>query len=56
MPSSSPSPGTGVASAAPDQQFRNPVHCVALANDGLLYVCDRQNDRVQVFHTDGTFV
>src|ERR1700733_1078182 len=38
------------------QQFRNPVHCVALANDGLLYVCDRQNDRVQVFHTDGTFV
>jgi DNA-binding beta-propeller fold protein YncE len=38
------------------QQFRNPVHCVALANDGLLYVCDRQNDRVQVFHTDGKFV
>ena len=24
------------------QQYRNPVHCVALANDGLLYVCDRQ--------------
>ena len=42
--------------AAAAQQFRNPVHCVALANDGLLYVCDRQNDRVQVFHTDGTFV
>src|SRR6266700_51291 len=38
------------------QQFRSPVHCVALANDGLLYVCDRQHDRVQVFHTDGTFV
>ena len=38
------------------QQFRSPVHCVALANDGLLYVCDRQSDRVQVFHTDGTFV
>lgn len=38
------------------QQFRNPVHCVALAADGLLYVCDRQHDRVQVFHTDGTFV
>jgi DNA-binding beta-propeller fold protein YncE len=44
------------ATAAAAQQFRNPVHCVALANDGLLYVCDRQNDRVQVFHTDGTFV
>jgi DNA-binding beta-propeller fold protein YncE len=38
------------------QQFRSPVHCVALANDGLLYVCDRQSDRVQVFHTDGTFI
>jgi len=37
------------------QQFRNPVHCVALANDGLLYVCDRQHDRVQIFHTDGKF-
>ena len=38
------------------QQFRNPVHCVELSNDGLLYVCDRQNDRIQVFKPDGTFV
>src|SRR6478672_12298914 len=38
------------------QQYRNPVHCVALAEDGLLYVCDRVNDRIQIFHTDGTFV
>jgi len=38
------------------QQWRSPVHCVALANDGLLYVCDRQGDRVQIFHTDGKFV
>ncbi len=37
------------------QQFGN-VHCVALAEDGLLYVCDRTNDRIQVFKTDGTFV
>jgi len=49
-------PGPYKPDAPPAQQFRNPVHCVALANDGLLYVCDRQNDRVQVFHTDGTFV
>ena len=41
---------------APAQQFRTPVHCVVLANDGLLYVCDRTNDRIQVFKTDGTFV
>ena len=43
-------------SAPPAQQFRNPVHCAELSNDGLLYVCDRPNDRVQVFKTDGSFV
>ena len=40
----------------PPQQFRNPVHCVELASDGLLYVCDRTNDRIQVFKKDGAFV
>ena len=42
--------------APPSQQFGNPVHCAELSNDGLLYVCDRPNDRVQVFRPDGTFV
>jgi len=42
--------------APPAQQFRNPVHCVERSNDGLVYVCDRANDRVQVFQPDGTFV
>lgn len=42
--------------APPAQQFRNPVHCAELAVDGLLYVCDRPNNRIQVFKTDGTFV
>jgi hypothetical protein len=42
--------------APPAQQFRNPVHCAELSNDGLVYVCDRPNDRLQVFKTDGTFV
>ena len=42
--------------APPAQQFRNPVHCAELANDGLVYVCDRSNDRIQVFKKDGTFV
>jgi DNA-binding beta-propeller fold protein YncE len=32
--------------------FRTPVHCVKLANDGKLYVCDRGNDRIQVFDTN----
>ena len=31
------------------QYFRNPVHCVRIAKDGLVYVCDRPNDRMQVF-------
>jgi DNA-binding beta-propeller fold protein YncE len=38
------------------KQFRNPVHCAEPSNDGLVYVCDRANDRIQVFRTDGTFV
>jgi len=38
------------------KQFRNPVHCVRIARDGLVYVCDRGNDRIQVFRKDGTFV
>ena len=42
--------------APPQQQFRNPVHCVERSNDGLVYVCDRQHDRVQVFQPDGKFV
>jgi len=37
-------------------QFRTPVHGIILANDGLLYVCDRTNNRIQVFKTDGTYV
>src|SRR2546430_6243068 len=42
--------------AAPSPQFGNPVHCVKIAKDGLVYVCDRANDRIQVFRKDGTFV
>jgi DNA-binding beta-propeller fold protein YncE len=42
--------------AAPVQQFRTPVHCADLSNDGLVYVCDRPNNRIQVFKKDGTFV
>jgi DNA-binding beta-propeller fold protein YncE len=42
--------------APPAQQFRNPVHCADLTNDRLLYVCDRANDRIQVFKPEGTFV
>jgi hypothetical protein len=42
--------------AAPSPQFGNPVHCVKIAKDGLIYICDRANDRIQVFRKDGSFV
>ena len=42
--------------APPAQQFRNPVHCADVSNDGLVYVCDRVNDRLQVFTKEGKFV
>jgi DNA-binding beta-propeller fold protein YncE len=42
--------------APPARQFRGPVHCADMANDGLLYVCDRASNRIQVFQRDGTFV
>jgi hypothetical protein len=35
--------------------FMQVVHCIALGNDGLVYVCDRQSDRVQVFDKQGNF-
>jgi hypothetical protein len=38
------------------QQFRNPVHCAEPTADGLVYVCDRPNDRIQVFKKNGEFV
>ena len=38
------------------RQFRNPMHCAVLSNDGMVYTCDRPNDRVQVFTKEGKFV
>jgi hypothetical protein len=40
----------------PAQQFRSPVHCAQISHDGLVYVCDRAGDRIQVFQRDGTYV
>lgn len=44
------------ADQPPPQQFRSPVHCADLSHDGLVYVCDRASNRIQVFSSDGTFV
>ena len=41
--------------APPAKQFRI-AHCVRITHEGLVYVCDRLNDRLQIFRKDGTFV
>jgi DNA-binding beta-propeller fold protein YncE len=49
-------PGPYVPGAPLDQQFRSPLHCAVVSNDEIVYVCDRVNDRLQVFKPDGTFI
>jgi hypothetical protein len=56
--------GAGAAAAAVpldtegqgSERFGNPVHAVEISNDGLVYVADRSNRRVQVFMPDGKYV
>jgi hypothetical protein len=40
----------------PEKQFRTPVHCVHLSAKGYVFVCDRRNDRIQVFNKQGKFL
>ena len=42
--------------AGPPQPQWLAVHCVRVSKDGLVYVCDRSRNRIQVFRRDGTFV
>jgi DNA-binding beta-propeller fold protein YncE len=44
------------ASAGPSPSQFNLVHDVVVSNDGHVYVADRNNNRIQVFTPDGTFV
>lgn len=55
VPNDLPIPPYDPAAPLPTQ-FRTPVHCVAVAADGLVYVCDRVSNRIQVFRRNGTFV
>ncbi len=41
--------------APPVKPFRD-VTCVKISGDGMVYVCDRASNRIQVFRKDGTFV
>jgi DNA-binding beta-propeller fold protein YncE len=54
-PSDTPMPAYNPANT-PSQQFGSPVHCVRFSKDNLVYVCDRINNRYQVFRKDGMFV
>jgi DNA-binding beta-propeller fold protein YncE len=54
-PSDAPMPAYNPANP-PSQQFGSPVHCVRFSKDNLVYVCDRINNRYQVFRKDGAFV
>jgi hypothetical protein len=49
--------GAGAAAAPPEgpPQF-GLVHAVKVSTDGLVYVADRSNNRIQVFTLDGTYV
>jgi hypothetical protein len=49
-------PGPYDPAAPPARQFRSPVHCVHISHGGLVYVCDRVNNRIQVFTKQGGFV
>lgn len=57
-PPDAPQASNPYAQQPPDPSspvFNRPVHCVVLSNDGLVYVCDRGNNRIQVFTRDGEF-
>lgn len=41
--------------AVPSRQFSG-VRCVERSGDGMLYVCDARNNRIQAFRQDGAFV
>ena len=56
-------PGAGRGAAPPletdgpgPQQFGGPVHSVKVSNDGVVYVADRPNRRMQVFDPDGKYL
>jgi hypothetical protein len=45
------------AGGPPDQkQFAPALHCVHFSTDGLVYVCERGSDRIQVFTKEGKFI
>ena len=50
------SPAPPYDPAVISKQFTNPVHCAHISLDGLVYVCDRGGNRIQVFTKQGKFL
>ena len=48
-PVSNVAPPAYIKNQAPSPNFANPVHAIKVTNDGLVYVADRVNNRIQVF-------
>lgn len=48
-------PGPYQAGETPPRSFRD-LRCIEISRDGMVYVCDRGSNRIQVFRKDGTFV
>ena len=42
--------------AAGEESITQLPHCIRVSNDGLVYVCDRRADRIQVFDKQGIFL
>jgi DNA-binding beta-propeller fold protein YncE len=52
-----PTPNYDPSGPPPDQkQFAPALHCAHVSKDGLVYVCERGSDRIQVFTKQGKFV
>ena len=52
-----PTPDYDISGPPPDQkQFAPALHCVHFSRDGLVYVCERGMNRIQVFTKQGKFV
>jgi DNA-binding beta-propeller fold protein YncE len=50
-----PEPGPYSPSDPPAKSFRD-VTCVELSRDGMVYVCDKSSNRIQVFDKSGKFI
>ena len=58
-PPATPAAGGRASAPKPAEgppQFGGPVHAIRVSNDGMVYVGDRSNNRVQVFTVDGKYV